>query len=126
MPVRDKLFEVVRERLAPHIDAPHSALQRPPIAHGHGMREGEACTESFFGITPGKGSTRPNAPSDSCPASLQDLGAAGREIYILNVNPCRLRAACFALRLLMSKAIMGRLAVLFLCDEMKWTSGATL
>ena len=97
MPVRDKLFEVVRERLAPHIDAPHSALQRPPIAHGHGMREGEACTESFFGITPGKGSTRPNAPSDSCPASLQDLGAAGREIIHPQCQPLQAKGCmlCF-------------------------------
>ena len=100
MPVRDKLFEVVRERLAPNIDAPHSALQRPPIAHGHSMREGEACTGIFFGITPGSGNTQPKASSDLCQASLQVLSAAGRRLYIRNVDPCRLRAACFALGLL--------------------------
>ena len=46
VPVRNELLEVVGERLAAHVDAAHRPRQRPAIAQGRRMREGEACVET--------------------------------------------------------------------------------
>ena len=51
LPVGDKLFEVVGQRLAAHIDAPHSCCQHAAVAHGHHICGGEACRHEKEGVS---------------------------------------------------------------------------
>ena len=50
LPVGYKLFEVVGQRLAAHIDAPHSCCQHAAVAHGHHICGGEACRHTRDGM----------------------------------------------------------------------------